>query len=100
MNLVKCDTCCEHYLDDRPHTCPPLWTVQDDDGNESSCFAYNAQEAAQFTAEGMDDEGDYYLSQDERNSINLRVKDGDRWRRYYVSACYNVEYIATEVNDE
>jgi hypothetical protein len=94
MGFDRCKTCGVLGWTDQ-HKCPPTWQCSVDDPDDwNERFAHSPVSAAEKAAERYwEDEP----PQDGRE-VCVYVKDGDRVRKFRVSASYSLDFNAVEVS--
>lgn len=74
--------------------------VFNENWNWKTFMAHSAEDAAEKAGEYYDTSGDYYLSEDESNSINFAVRllGSPKVRWFKVNATHSVHYGAEETS--
>lgn len=89
----RCETC-GHYDYTRHHTCLPEWKCIID-GEQREARGYYAEAAAEKAAEEYWENGDGCPS--EGDTLEVHVTDGERVRKFSVTASYSINYSAEEL---
>lgn len=92
--MEKCPECKETIFYPETHKCLPMWDVYDYEGNGDDPVkvrAFNAGAAAEKYVRWNDDERTLV-----DDSMEVEVQDGDKRRKFSVSASMSIDYDATE----